>query len=66
MRLRPAGWNSCAYFQTGAAEFAGGTDVPPAEPTPLLGHAGRRLEGARMGDGRSKSGLKPHMAFIYG
>jgi len=29
---------------------------------PLLGNAGWRLEGARMGDGRSKSGLALHLA----
>src|SRR3981081_3430139 len=45
---------------------AGGTDVPPAEPSPLLGHAGRRLEGDAPGDGRSKSGLRLHLAFSRG
>src|SRR2546425_10644810 len=37
---------------------------PAAGPTPLLGNAGRRLESDVRGDGRSKSGLRLHLAFF--
>jgi len=49
-----------AYGST--RHFAGGTDVPRRGPSPLLGHAWRRLEGGARGDGRSKSGLRLHSA----
>src|SRR5438445_587348 len=35
---------------------------PLRGPTPLLGHAGRRLEGGAPGDGRNKFGLRLHAA----
>src|SRR2546428_6441740 len=35
---------------------------PLRGPTPLLGHAGRRLEGGTPGDGRNKFGLRLHSA----
>ena len=36
--------------------------MSPRGPAPLLGHVGWRLEGARLGDGRNKSGLELHLA----
>src|SRR5216683_1797967 len=48
----------------GSHFFAGGTDVPRRGPSPLLGHVWRRSEGARLGDGRDKPGLKPHSALF--
>ena len=37
----------------------------PTEPPPLPLHAGRRLDGARLGDGPSESGLLLHLAPKY-
>src|SRR6266446_5992852 len=53
-----------AVIGRGLALFRGGTEVPRRGPSPLLGHAWRRSEGARMGDGRDKPGLKPHSALF--
>src|SRR5216683_2461113 len=49
---------------SGSLCFRGGDRCPLGGPTPLLGHAGWRLEGGVSGDGRSKSGLRLHSALI--
>jgi hypothetical protein len=42
----------------------GGDRCPLREPTPLPATSGRRLAVERPGDGRSKSGLRPHLEFL--
>jgi len=48
----------------GMVDFAEGTDVPPAGPPLSSATLGGVLEGDKSGDGRSKSGLRLHIAFI--